>query len=185
VPARKKSLIDFVYDRTFLARRHAELLVAEPLVRDRELRELQLAYRTETSKLERAAIARKFEKRVQTGGRPTGRLGETELEEWDARYGLLWRIRHDCLTDADKILMLVYVEEPASVDQIDDGLWREDPLTRDYVYVRNALQHKGPSDGLEMDIGKIDARLPELLQEFVDSTDGMQDLIDAAPDPPG
>src|SRR2546421_373434 len=59
--ARKKSLTDFVRDRTFLGRRSAELLQSEPLVRDPVLREIQKRYRRRTAPAERDAIALEFQ----------------------------------------------------------------------------------------------------------------------------
>jgi hypothetical protein len=65
VPTPRKTLYHFaIRDRTFLARRHGHLLVEEPLVDEPRLRELQQAYRAEVSLLERAAIARQFERIV-------------------------------------------------------------------------------------------------------------------------
>ncbi len=63
----RKTLYQFaIRDRTFLARRHAHLLEEEPLLdRPQRLRELQQAYRAEVSRLERAAIARQFERAVR------------------------------------------------------------------------------------------------------------------------
>jgi hypothetical protein len=62
---RHKTLRDLVRDVTFPARRHSHLLVDDPLVGDPALRTLQKQYRDEASKLERRAIALRFEKAVR------------------------------------------------------------------------------------------------------------------------
>jgi hypothetical protein len=69
MPARKKRLADFCADRTFLARRHAELLEEDDLVDDPELRALQEAYREERDGLERQKLARRFQQTVRAGRR--------------------------------------------------------------------------------------------------------------------
>jgi hypothetical protein len=61
----KKKLADFVRGKTFLARRHAHLLVTDPLVLDLHLREVQEAYQAETDTYARRRIALEFEKRVR------------------------------------------------------------------------------------------------------------------------
>lgn len=128
MPARKKSLAKLVADRTFLARRHADLLEHEGLVDDLELRTLQVAFRAESSELERQALARRFERLVRTvkrdeptlqqaflaslgpsvalaGALPPGRLWRLEerWERWDARYGFAWRVQHDLMHNGDRI----------------------------------------------------------------------------------
>jgi hypothetical protein len=58
-------LVDLIRDRTFLARRHAHLLLSSRLVEDEDLRALQLDYRSETKERERRALALDFEKLVR------------------------------------------------------------------------------------------------------------------------
>jgi hypothetical protein len=58
MPTPKKSLADLIWDQTFLARRHAHLLLSSKLVEDDGLRELQQAYRAETSERERPQTRR-------------------------------------------------------------------------------------------------------------------------------
>jgi hypothetical protein len=65
MPTPKKSLADLIWDQRFLARRHAHLLRSSKLVEDDALRELQQAYRAETSERERRARALDFEKAVR------------------------------------------------------------------------------------------------------------------------
>src|SRR6266566_4775626 len=65
MPTPKKRLADFIRDQTFLARRHAELLLTGPLVPNRGLRVLQERYREETSELERRQLALYFEQAVR------------------------------------------------------------------------------------------------------------------------
>ena len=62
--APKKTLADFVRGKTFLARRHAHLLVSDPLIWDPFLREVQEAYQAETDTYARRRLALEFEKRV-------------------------------------------------------------------------------------------------------------------------
>ena len=52
-------------DRTFLARRHAHLLEQEPLLEEPRLQRLQRAYRAESGRLERRAIAVAFQREVR------------------------------------------------------------------------------------------------------------------------
>jgi hypothetical protein len=61
----RKRLEDLAVDGTFLARRHAQLLVDEPLLDEPTLRQLQEDYRVESSELEQRAIALRFEKAVR------------------------------------------------------------------------------------------------------------------------
>src|SRR2546427_4859864 len=63
--APRKKLTDLVDDRSFLARRHAERLLEEPL-RRADLRQLQEAFRTAATDEARAAIARAFEAAVRS-----------------------------------------------------------------------------------------------------------------------
>src|SRR4051794_32131774 len=65
VPATRKRLDDFVCDRTFLARRHAGLLVTDRLVWDPLLRELQECYRVEVGVYERRRVALRFQRLVR------------------------------------------------------------------------------------------------------------------------
>ena len=75
MPTPRKTLHEFaVRDRTFLARRHAYLLEQEPLLEGPRLQRLQLAYRAEPGRLERRAIAVRFEREV-------GRTPENPLDE--------------------------------------------------------------------------------------------------------
>jgi len=62
--APKKKLIELVRDRTFLARRHADRLLEEPLERA-DLRALQEACRAADDAGARQAIAMAFERAVQ------------------------------------------------------------------------------------------------------------------------
>lgn len=73
----KKSLAQLCADRTFLARRHADLLVSEPLLDDLALRDLQRQYRQESSDLERRRIALELERRSPSSGGPTKQLTRT------------------------------------------------------------------------------------------------------------
>jgi phage terminase large subunit-like protein len=77
MPARKKGLTDFVRDRTFLGRRHGELLVSESLVRDSALREIQKRYRRRTAAAEREGIALEFQRAV----RARAPAASSELDE--------------------------------------------------------------------------------------------------------
>jgi len=75
MPTPRKTLHEFaVRDRTFLARRHAYLLEQEPLLEGPRLQRLQLAYRAEPGRLERRAIAVRFEHEVR-------RTAENQLEQ--------------------------------------------------------------------------------------------------------
>jgi hypothetical protein len=65
MPTPRKRLSDLVRDETFLGRRHAQLLLDEPLVRDPGLRLLQERYRAEPSELERRRLALQFERAVR------------------------------------------------------------------------------------------------------------------------
>jgi hypothetical protein len=65
MPAPKKDLRTFVRDKSFLARRHAHLLISEPLVDEPALRDFQIRYRAESSVLERRQFALWFEKAVR------------------------------------------------------------------------------------------------------------------------
>jgi hypothetical protein len=123
----RKTLASLVHDRTFLARRHAELLELDPLVKEPELRALQVAYRAEESNLERQATARRFEKVCRSIDREeltmyqgllAGMgpfhplpLSSEEVEElrakwerWDKRDGFSWRVIHDAMHNDDRLL---------------------------------------------------------------------------------
>jgi hypothetical protein len=63
--ARRKSLWLLVRDQTFLARRHAERLLEEPLLEDPGLRYLQLAYRRARGERRRREFALYFERAVR------------------------------------------------------------------------------------------------------------------------
>jgi hypothetical protein len=76
MPARKKRLHDFVKDKTFLARRHAPLLLSNPLIWDDELRELQERYQQQDDTYARRKVALRFEKLVR----------ETEEEQHSRRF---------------------------------------------------------------------------------------------------
>jgi hypothetical protein len=65
VPADRKTLRQLVRDRTFLARRHAELLHLEPLVDDPVIRQLQERYRAEPSERIRRQVALEIEGAVR------------------------------------------------------------------------------------------------------------------------
>ena len=65
MPRPKKSLAERVHERSFLARRHGELLELEPLVADKGLRGLQKAYIECSNPFERRALALEFEKAVR------------------------------------------------------------------------------------------------------------------------
>jgi hypothetical protein len=66
MPQPRKTLLELaLIDRTFLARRHAELLVADELVDEPRLCRLQQAYREEQDGLERRRLAVAFEKVVR------------------------------------------------------------------------------------------------------------------------
>jgi len=121
-----KSLAALVHDRTFLARRHAELLDLHPLVENLELRTLQVSYRAEDSPLERRALALRFEKLVRRIEREELSIPEALLagiglipldvslapgefeqlsaqwQRWERRGdGFRWRVRHGCMTSDD------------------------------------------------------------------------------------
>jgi hypothetical protein len=130
MPARKKRLAGFVHDKSFLARRHFRLLVEDELVDDLELRTLQVAYRAETSALERQQLALRFEKLVRSrpheeltmrqalyaglgpgpdfgvgrNGLSRARLHELEAswKRWDRRHGHPWRVRHRAMHNLDR-----------------------------------------------------------------------------------
>jgi hypothetical protein len=65
VPAHKKTLRELVRDETFLARRHAHLLLEGPLIDDPGLRSIQERYMAETSELERWQLGLLFQKAVR------------------------------------------------------------------------------------------------------------------------
>jgi hypothetical protein len=73
----RKTLFDLVVDGTFLARRHSQLLVDEPLVDEPALRRLQERYCGEQSGLERQARELRFEKIVR------GVPGTASLDDGD------------------------------------------------------------------------------------------------------
>ena len=82
VPARKKKLHDFVRDRTFLARRHAHLLLTEQPIWGRELRALQERYQGESDAYARRRIALQFQRLVrETDEERLDRLIEQALDE--------------------------------------------------------------------------------------------------------
>jgi phage terminase large subunit-like protein len=63
--AHKKNLQRLVLDRSFLARRHEELLQTSPLVADPRLRELQKRFRRRRDQGERRAVALEFQRAVR------------------------------------------------------------------------------------------------------------------------
>ena len=65
MPRPKKSLAERVRERSFVARRHGELLEIESLVADDDLRRLQEAYIACPNRYERRALALEFEKAVR------------------------------------------------------------------------------------------------------------------------
>jgi len=65
VPPQRKSLEELLRDRTFLARRHAELLLIEPVGENAIFRRAQEHYRTESSDLERRQLALALEKALR------------------------------------------------------------------------------------------------------------------------
>src|SRR5438128_640719 len=126
--AKQKTLGKLVADRTFLARRHAQLLAQSVLVEDPQLRALQASYRAEESHLERQALARRFEKlcrrvdRVEltvrqgllAGLGPSAVLHrdgirleelrqlEARWERWEQRGdGFCWRVAHRAMHNVD------------------------------------------------------------------------------------
>jgi hypothetical protein len=125
VPARKKTLADFVADRSFLARRHANLLDEDGLVGDGELRALQEAYQRERDGLERQKLARRFQHTVRQGSsRPpfplaaavyslgppdatdsAGEALERRFAWWLPRYGALWRWKHGVAGHNDFVVL--------------------------------------------------------------------------------
>jgi hypothetical protein len=69
----RKSLYDLaIRDKTFKARKHAERLLEEPLLEAPKLRAIQRRYRMEGHPLDRAEVAREFERAT----RPRDRLAE-------------------------------------------------------------------------------------------------------------
>jgi hypothetical protein len=160
--AHKKTLEQLVHDRTFLARRHAQLLETAPLVEDATLRTVQAGYRSESSGLERQALARRFEKATRNRSHEreltmTQQLhaaigpgaGDAQLETrwlaWDKRHGFSWRIQHDAAHAGD----------------------------RELAYHRLTGQR-------EHDHRRINERMPDLLQR------ARHELkLKPAPDPPG
>jgi hypothetical protein len=118
--AHKKTLEEFVRDRTFLARRHADLLATAPLVGDATLRALQAGYRCEPSELERRELARRFEHATRNtvrereltmaqhlhaaiGPSASGTRLEKRWAAWDLRHGFSWRIAHDAAHQGDRL----------------------------------------------------------------------------------
>jgi hypothetical protein len=99
--AEKKTLAQLVGDRTFLARRHGDLLELSPLVDDPDLRLLQIAYRAEESQLERQAAALRFEKLVRA----------VERVELTLRQGLLGGLGPACVLDGLPAEQLEQLEE--------------------------------------------------------------------------
>ena len=163
MPARKKTLVQLVRDRTFLARRHAKLLETAPLVDDNPtLRTLQASYRAEPSDLKQQALARLFEsacrKSVGIPGLtmaqvlhasigPSGPDAELERRwnSWDRRHGFAWRLSHDACHQGD--LQTAY----------------------------RRLTGKG-----ERNLGRINERMPDILER------ARAELgLKAAPEPPG
>src|SRR5437016_4072518 len=65
MPARKKRLIDFVRDGTFLARRHAALLERDPPLRNPVFRRLQEQYCASNDQKERHQIALTIQRAVR------------------------------------------------------------------------------------------------------------------------
>jgi DeoR-like helix-turn-helix domain len=65
MPAQRKNLEELLRDRSFLARRHAELLLIEPVGEDPLLRRVQERYRAEPSDLERRRLALALEKALR------------------------------------------------------------------------------------------------------------------------
>ena len=130
MPARRKTLKQFVRDRSFLARRHAPLLESEPLVAGAELRAIQEEYRSQPHESLRREIALRFERAV-AGAAPAPdqwlclyasqgpwwipwEVGDGDeyqatdplqlaWQEWDERDGLRWRARRACLHNSDKL----------------------------------------------------------------------------------
>jgi hypothetical protein len=75
MPARKKTLEDFVRDRTFLARRHRALLASSPPLADPALHPFQERHCNEQDSLAQLQIARELERALRE--RP--QVGPTEL----------------------------------------------------------------------------------------------------------
>jgi hypothetical protein len=71
MPARKKTLEDFVRDRSFLARRHRQLLASAPPLTDPALRALQDKYNAEQDSLAQLEIARALERAVRARPAPS------------------------------------------------------------------------------------------------------------------
>jgi phage terminase large subunit-like protein len=72
MPARKKTLAEFVRDGTFLARRHRHLLESSPLLSDPVLRALQQQYIVEKDSLRQLKIARDLERLVRARAATVG-----------------------------------------------------------------------------------------------------------------
>ena len=126
MPARRKTLDALIHDRTFLGRRHADLLDGPP-VRDPVLRAIQASFQAEASDLRRRELALAFERAVREG--PNGLTMAQELlatcgmplaaevdddgtvvgglfaawERWDRRYGLRFRLFVGCANNSDRI----------------------------------------------------------------------------------
>ena len=76
----KKTLTDFAWDRTCVARRHRDLLVSEPLVVQPALRGLQVEYRLADEELVRRIVAVAFDRAVCGGGQAGRRDCQSSIE---------------------------------------------------------------------------------------------------------
>jgi len=124
MPQPRKTLVELaLIDRTFLARRHAELLVEEQLVDEPRLRRLQQAYREQMDGLERRRLALAFEKVVREP--ETGpELVELELVAKTVQADASDEQREAQLDDALALGASIGLEPPAGVtrEQLQAGL---------------------------------------------------------------
>jgi AraC-like DNA-binding protein len=134
MPARRKTLADLVRDGSFLARRHADLLVTGALVADPLLADLQQRYRAERSELERRQLALWFEKAVRD---PRERARHAPVEdELEAEHEGRLRTRAE-LVMAD--IAAIAATPPAQLDV--EGNRRRSERHRRACFAKDAFVH--------------------------------------------
>jgi Rho termination factor, N-terminal domain len=197
----KKTLRERVLDRTFLARRHAYLLVADELVRDSALRTLQASYRTEESELERHAIALRFEKAVQSRAEePTltmrqalcasigaGAPDQAAWEAWDRDHGFDWRVTHRAMDQEDEIEAFARLRARPPAGTRDDlyaqakqlGISGRSTMRRTELIEAIAGAHK--TNRREENLSRIRRAVPDLAERARKELE----LDPEVPDPPG
>jgi hypothetical protein len=116
----RKTIEQLCRQGRFRAREHADRLDEEPLLRDADLRALQVRYRETTDDVERYSAALRLEQLVRQGGGSRASssrenvlyalgpgeddpelLGRWQL--WDQRFGAIFRYRHGCAGQADVV----------------------------------------------------------------------------------